>query len=66
MQVISILLVFRIIIVLVKESLENFGEPVDVRICGSVAVHCPCLVRVCCVPCVSRAERVFSAFRDCE
>ena len=65
-QVISILLVFRITNVWVKESVENFGEPVDVCMWGSVAVHvavhCPCLLRVCCVPCVSRAESVFSVF----
>ena len=42
----------------VKESVENFGEPVDVCIWGSVAVHCPCLVGVCCVSCVSSAEHV--------
>ena len=49
-----------------KISVGNFGEPLDVCIWGSIAVHCPCLVRVCCVSCVSHAERVFSVFRDCE
>ena len=53
--------------------MEHFGESLGVCIWGSVAVHGPCLVRICCVSraervfsCVSRAERVFSVFRDCE
>ena len=62
-QVISILSVLRMIIVSVKENMENFGEPVDACIWGSVVVHCPRLVWVCCVPC---AERAFSAFRYSE
>ena len=39
--------------------MDNFGESVDVCSWGSVAVHCPRLVRVCCV---SRAERVFLVY----